>query len=65
MMYMGNTVYIVEAKLDSTPSEALRQIREKGYADRFAGSGKKVVCLGLNFSSETRTVESWATEVMK
>lgn len=65
LMYMGDTVYIVEAKLDSTPSEALRQIREKGYADRFAGSGKKVVCLGLNFSSETRTVESWATEVMK
>lgn len=61
IMYLGDTVYIVEAKMDSTPEEALRQIRERGYADRFAGSGKKVICLGLDFSSKTRTIESWKT----
>ena len=59
LIYLGDSVYIVEAKLDSTPQEALKQIEEKGYATRFAGSGKKVVCLGLNFSSKTRTIESW------
>ena len=30
LMYLGNTVYIVEAKLDASPEEALRQIEEKG-----------------------------------
>lgn len=40
LMYLGDTVYIVEVKLDATPEEALRQIEEKGYAARFAGSGK-------------------------
>ena len=59
LMYLGDKVYIVEAKLDSSPEEALRQIKEKGYATRFAGSDKKVVCLGLNFSSKTRTIDSW------
>ena len=60
IMYLGDTVYIVEAKLDSSSDEALRQIEEKGYAARFAGSGKNVVRLGLNFSSKTRTIEGWA-----
>ena len=61
-MYLGDTVYIIEAKLDSSPEDAIRQIHEKGYATRFAGSGKKVVCLGINFSSETRTIDSWIIE---
>ena len=59
LMYLGDTVSIVEAKLDASPEDALRQIQEKGYASRFAGSGKKVVCLGLNFSSTARTIDSW------
>lgn len=62
LMYLGDTVYIVEAKLDSTPEEALRQIEEKGYAVRFAGTDKRVVRLGLNFSSKTRTIEGWAVK---
>ena len=62
LMFLGDTVYIVEAKLDATPEEALRQIEEKGYAARFAGSGKHVVRLGLNFSSKTRTIEEWAVK---
>ena len=59
LMYLGDTVYVIEAKLDSSPEEALRQIQEKGYASRFAGSPLKVVLLGLNFSSKTRTIDSW------
>ena len=62
LMYLGDTVYIIEAKLDSSPEEALRQIEEKGYATRFAGSGKNIVRLGLNFSSQTRTIERWAVQ---
>lgn len=60
IMYLGDTIYIIEAKLDSTPEDALRQIEEKGYATRFAGNGKSIVRLGLNFSSKTRTIDGWA-----
>ena len=59
LMYLGDTVYIVEAKLDASPEDALRQIQEKGYASRFAGSGTQVLCLGLNFSSTARTIDGW------
>ena len=62
LMYLGDTVYLIEAKLDASAEEALRQIRERGYATRFAGSGNQVVCIGLNFSSTTRTIEDWLIE---
>lgn len=62
VMYMGNTIYIIEAKLDASPEEALRQIHEKGYASRYTGSGKKQVLIGLAFSSKTRTIDSWKVE---
>lgn len=59
LMYLGNTIYVIDAKLDSSPEEALRQIHDKGYATRFSGSGKKLVLIGLNFSSSTRTLDDW------
>ena len=61
IMYLGDVNYIIEAKLDASADEALRQIMEKGYASRFAGSGKKLICVGLSFSSKTRTIDSWKT----
>lgn len=64
LMYLGDKVYIVEAKLDSTPEQALRQIQERGYPARFAGNGKTIVCLGLNFSSRTRTIDGWDSVVL-
>ena len=59
VMYLGDTIYVIEAKLDSTPEAALEQIDKKGYTTRFAGTKNKIVCMGLNFSSKTRTLESW------
>ena len=65
LMYLGDTVYIIEAKLDSSADEALAQIQQKGYAVRFAGTGKTVIGLGLNFSSKTRTIEAWKYHTME
>ncbi len=59
LMYLGDTIYIIEAKLDSFAEDALAQIRQKGYAVRFSGTGKRVIGVGLNFSSKTRTLEGW------
>lgn len=52
-------VYIFEFKLDGSADEALRQIEEKNYAKPYLTDKRKVVCIGVNFSSETRTVEEW------
>lgn len=52
-------VYIIELKYDVSPEEALRQIEERGYARRFCEDARKVFCIGVNFSSETRRIEGW------
>jgi hypothetical protein len=52
-------IYIIELKRDQSPDVALQQIEEKGYAKPFLASGKQIIKLGINFSSATRTVDSW------
>ena len=55
-------VYVLELKLDKSAEEALRQIKERQYARPFQGDPRRVFLIGVNFSSETRTVESWMVE---
>ncbi len=59
VMETDRYVYIMELKRDQDPEAALQQIEAKGYAAPFLASGKTVIKLGINFSSATRTVESW------
>jgi hypothetical protein len=52
-------IYVVEIKIDSTADAALQQIDEKGYATPYLADGRKVIKLGINFSTETRTISEW------
>ena len=52
-------IYVMEFKLDGTAEEAMAQIDAKGYASAFAADRRKVVKVGVNFSSETRTIDRW------
>ncbi|MBQ4442152.1 MAG: AAA family ATPase [Bacteroidales bacterium] len=52
-------IYIFEFKLDKSADEALAQIEEKQYALPFAQDSRKLYKIGVNFSSETRRIESW------
>ena len=56
---MVDYVYIFEFKLDGTAREALEQIEKMGYARPYVADTRKVVCIGVNFSSATRTIEDW------
>lgn len=53
-------VYIIELKRDESAEVALKQIEEKGYDKPFLASGKQIIKLGINFSSETKTIDGWA-----
>lgn len=55
-------IYIIECKLDGSAEDALQQIESKNYAAPFAMDKRKVITLGINFSSKTRGVESWKLE---
>ena len=52
-------VYIIELKRDQSADIALNQIEEKGYDKPFLASGKQIIKLGINFSSETKTIDGW------
>ena len=54
-----NDIYIFEFKLDGSADEALKQIEEKQYALPYLGGPKPVHQIGVNVSSETRTVAEW------
>ena len=59
IMFMKDTVYVVEFKLDASAQAAVDQIDEKGYVTRFGVGDRKVRKLGLNFSSKTGTINDW------
>ncbi len=52
-------IYILELKLDGSAEDALRQIDEKGYAAPFAMDSRKLFKIGVNFSSTTRSIDSY------
>ncbi len=56
-------IYILELKLNGSAEEALKQIDEKGYAASFAADSRELFKIGVNFSSETRTIEEYIIQV--
>ncbi|HJD11298.1 MAG TPA: ATP-binding protein, partial [Candidatus Phocaeicola caecigallinarum] len=54
-------IYIFEFKRDGSADEALAQIEAKGYARPYETDKRKLYKIGVNFSSETGTVEEWKT----
>jgi predicted DNA-binding ribbon-helix-helix protein len=55
-------IYLLEFKLDKTAREALDQILSRKYYRSAWERGKPVTCVGVNFSSETKNIESWVSE---
>ncbi|MFP4347543.1 MAG: PD-(D/E)XK nuclease domain-containing protein [Desulfococcaceae bacterium] len=55
----------MEFKCDQSAEAAIRQIREKGYAEPYLGNGRPVFLMGINFSTETRNVSDWKIERME
>ena len=56
-----DSVYVFEFKVDGSADDALRQIDEKGYLIpyRLEGETKRLVKVGVNISTATRSVDSW------
>ncbi len=52
-------IYLFEFKMDRTPEEALKQIEDKHYADRYKSDRRPVTRIGASFSSTTHQLESW------
>jgi hypothetical protein len=62
VLQTDNYTYVMEFKLDGTAEEALAQINDKSYALPFAADSRKLMKIGVNFSSKTRNIERWIIE---
>ena len=59
---LPSVVYVMELKFDGSADAALRQIDEKGYLIPYTADGKRLVKVGVNYSSEERTITEWRLE---
>ena len=60
-------VYVFEFKLAGKARKraALEQAGAKGYAEKYLGEGRSVYLLGVEFSTATRNIESFAKEQLQ
>ena len=56
---LQDAVYVFEFKYDGIPEEALAQIDREQYAISYRADGRRVVKIGVNFDSATRTIGGW------
>lgn len=59
VVWMPDTTYVFELKVNGTAQEALEQIGTKDYALPYQTEGRKVIKIGVKFDSKTRIPEEW------
>jgi len=57
-----DSVHIMEFKCGRSAKAAVKQIRDKGYAEKYVRGGKKMFLIGVNFSTEKRIPAEWKVE---
>lgn len=55
-------IYVFEFKFNHTAEEAIAQIKENNYADKYRAAGKPIIGIGVNFNEEKRTIDGWLVE---
>ena len=53
----GKFVWVFEFKFNRSAQAAVRQIREKGYADAYKGDRRPVTLVGINFRAAKRNID--------
>ena len=56
---LPDAIYVFEFKFDGSADEALAQIESKQYAIPYELDGRKIVKIGVNFDSATRSIGEW------
>ncbi|NCC52680.1 MAG: AAA family ATPase [Spartobacteria bacterium] len=57
-----NSVFIFEFKLQGSAEDAIAQIKEKRYHEKYLECGKRVRLIGAAFDKKTRNLETWVEE---
>ena len=56
------TIFVMELKIDQSAAKALEQIDAKDYTLPYKHDGRRIFKVGINFSTEKRTVDEWRYE---
>ena len=59
VVWMPDTTYVFEFKVEGTAQEALEQIDSHDYALPYQSGGRRVVKVGVKFNADDRVPESW------
>ena len=54
-----NSIFVMELKLNQSAEKALEQIDATDYSLPFKHDGRRIFKVGINFSTEKRTVDEW------
>ena len=57
-------VFIIEFKCNQSAKQAISQIKDKGYAEKYIGTGLKIFLIGINFSTNERNIGEWLIKEM-
>lgn len=65
IVFMPDTIYLLELKVNDSAQKALAQINEKDYAKPYLTDGRRIMKVGIKFDSESRTIAEWASEMQQ
>ena len=67
-MRVGRHIYLLELKVDESADNALSQIRDRRYDEKFRielERGYTIHLIGLSFSSEKRNISEYKEEIIR
>ena len=62
VVWEKDAIYIFEFKMDGSAKEALEQINDRDYPIAYQNDGRKIVKVGVNYSSRDRQLSEWIIE---
>jgi Holliday junction resolvase-like predicted endonuclease len=60
-----NTIYIMEFKVNRNKEDALSQIKEKRYYEKYLSENKEIFLVGISFDKEARNINGFEWERVK
>lgn len=59
VVWEKNVIYIFEFKMDGSAKDAIDQINSQNYPISYKNDGRKIIKVGVNYSSETKQLTEW------
>lgn len=64
-IFIEDKIYIVEFKVDAVKGEALKQLKEKNYAEKYLNKSSEIYLVGIEFDSKERNIVNFESEILK